>query len=153
MADRTALERFEEMFIPEPNSGCWLWIGSAPDNRYGNFSIEGRNQGAHRVSWSLYKNEPIGELNVLHRCDISLCVNPDHLFLGTFLDNTQDMISKGRKFPVCGENNPQAKLTESKINQIRILSRSGVRQTILANFYGVDQSTISNIINRKRWRM
>lgn len=92
------LDRFEAKYIPEPNSGCWIWTG-APQRtrgRYGSFNYFGKPTPAHRVSWLLYRGEiPLG-LYVLHRCDNGFCVNPDHLFLGTQQDNMDDMTKKGR---------------------------------------------------------
>jgi hypothetical protein len=82
---------------------CWLWTGgqtggSDPQRRYGQFWA-GRNGGhvyAHRFSWELHRGQIADGLLVLHRCDVTLCVNPEHLFLGTQLDNMQDMARKGR---------------------------------------------------------
>lgn len=77
-------------------SGCWEWNGALRTDGYGILKIDGRNDGAHRYSYILHNGE-IGEgLLVLHKCDNRSCVNPDHLFLGTIKDNTDDKIKKGR---------------------------------------------------------
>lgn len=73
--------------------GCWLWTG-ALRNGYGRFGSRPFKY-AHRVSWEL-ANGPTGDLKVLHRCDNPRCVRPDHLFLGTQLDNMRDRSAKGR---------------------------------------------------------
>jgi ribosome-binding protein aMBF1 (putative translation factor) len=81
--------------------------------------------------------------NALHRCDNTLCVRPDHLFVGTDRDNTQDMIKKGR--------HPQMRLTAQQANDIRRRrATEGVSQRALAREYGVDPSCISKIVNHQR---
>jgi predicted DNA-binding protein YlxM (UPF0122 family) len=84
---------FEKRYVKK-ESGCWEWVGVTAKNGYGRFW---GNFLAHRVSYALYKECPKGFF-VCHKCDNPPCVNPDHLFLGTAKQNTQDMISKGRKY-------------------------------------------------------
>lgn len=96
-AEEKILLRFESKYIPEPNSGCWLWTGNCYPNGYGQISINYKSCLAHRYSWTVkYGAIPDG-LWVLHRCDVKKCVNPDHLFLGTNSDNQKDAIAKGIK--------------------------------------------------------
>lgn len=83
----------------QKGEGCWEWIGSRNAAGYGKMTVGGRGAGhvrAHRVSWEL-ANGPVPEgLWVLHTCDNPPCVRPDHLWLGTRLDNMRDCASKGR---------------------------------------------------------
>ena len=90
-------DRFERSYIPEPNSGCWIWLGAVAgrDDRP-RFRENGIQVYASYTSWRQYKGEVPAGLQILHRCDNPLCVNPDHLFLGTQQDNVQDMVAKGR---------------------------------------------------------
>lgn len=97
--------RFLEKWTPEPFSGCWLWIGATvaspgPLNAvkllYGVFYLNSSLKRAHRASWELFRGQIAVGMNVLHKCDTSLCVNPEHLFLGTAKDNTRDAFRKGR---------------------------------------------------------
>lgn len=94
-------EMFEDKYIPEPNSGCWLWIGALRAG-YGNFWYKGKNESAHRVSWLLHNGKIPDEKCVLHKCDMPSCVNPDHLFIGTQRDNVIDAVSKGRQKNLLG---------------------------------------------------
>jgi len=94
---RTLRERFEEKYIPEPMSGCWLWLASLMNTGYGQI-METTNRPilAHRASYGLYVGEVPPGMHVLHRCDNKACVNPDHLFLGDNQANRDDMSRKGR---------------------------------------------------------
>lgn len=84
-----------ELVEPEPNSGCWLWPGDTLKG-YGRVSYIGTRQAAHRVSWLIHRGLIPEGLFVCHKCDVKLCVNPDHLFLGTQVDNMQDWTKKGK---------------------------------------------------------
>lgn len=76
---------------------CWLWLGSTQsEGRYGELRIDGKNIRAHVYSYQYYHSDYNPVLFVLHKCDVTLCVNPDHLFQGTQADNIHDMIMKGR---------------------------------------------------------
>jgi hypothetical protein len=83
---------FERYLFYSPD-GCWYWTGSTQTKGYGHFI----NHSTHRLSYHTYKNHDPGNLNVCHTCDNRLCVNPDHLWLGTHLDNVMDKVRKGRQ--------------------------------------------------------
>ena len=96
--DRTPEQRFfEKVDQPAYSAACWTWTASRCSEGYGNFFHEGRIQGAHRVSWMLFRGGEIPEgLCICHTCDNPSCVNPDHLWLGSKLDNNLDKVRKGR---------------------------------------------------------
>lgn len=89
-------EVFEENYISEPNSGCWLWTGALSDSGYGRLGMRKTRMPAHRFSLQMHTTESGDGLFACHRCDTPACVNPDHLFWGTTQDNMADMCTKGR---------------------------------------------------------
>ena len=137
---QTKLERHS---IPEPNSGCLLWLGSSRGGRYGQMRwspIE--YDGAHRIAWRL-RHGPIPDgMFVCHKCDVPLCVNADHLFLGTVLDNKADEIRKGRQ----GRGN--RRLTAEQVSRILRDPRS---LEAIGEEHGVATTTISAVKNGWTW--
>ena len=135
---RPLIERFSALWVLEPVSGCWRWLGKI--RIYGMMTVNRESVGAHRVSWELHKGPiPEGD-HVLHRCDNPTCVNPEHLFLGTRADNTIDMILKGR--------GKKAKLTREDVLAIRADPR-GCKK--LARVYGVHPTQITRLRSGEQW--
>ena len=149
----TPRDRFSAKVIPEPNSGCWLWSGAVNSSGYGSFLMAGKTSKAHRTSYRFYVGPIPNGLHVLHRCDNRICVNPDHLFVGTRFDNMRDMVRKKRLRGASltkqfGEANGSSVLTSDDVLNIRA---SATTSTLLAAKYSVSDSLISLIRSRKIW--
>lgn len=142
-------ERFFAKVDKTGPDGCWNWTAGLLSSGYGKFSVRNRAVGAHRVSWEL-ANGPIPKgMWVLHRCDNRMCVNPDHLFLGTSSDNIRDMDAKGRRVILTGEAHHRSKL---KAEQVREIRSSQEPITNLANRYGVNWITVYDAKIGKTWK-
>lgn len=128
--------------------GCWEWRGRKDKNGYGMLSSKKRpyTLRAPRISWELHIGPIPNGLWVLHKCDNPSCSNPEHLFLGTPLDNVTDMIQKGRGARK-GEQNSRAVLTDEQVAEVRSLYRLGdISQQTIADMFGVSQSSISQMV-------
>ncbi|HET7133953.1 MAG TPA: HNH endonuclease [Gammaproteobacteria bacterium] len=145
-------ERFASFVIPEPMSGCWLWLGNAlTGSNRARFQIGTRKYLAARVAWKLATGADPGTLFVCHRCDNPGCVNPTHLFLGTDADNAADKVRKGRS--LVGEHNPFSKLSQNQVSEIRRRYwADGESQHDLAAAFGVSRGAIANVVQGKNWR-
>lgn len=101
---RTKFKRFspawwDAMTMPEPNTGCLLWMGCVCKSGYGRVAYgNGSPVLVHRIAYEQAFG-PVGSRHICHRCDTPSCVNPDHLFVGSQKDNMQDMFAKGRGNP------------------------------------------------------
>lgn len=133
------------------SDGCWLWAGGQMGHGYGQFAIK-REAGwgagcAHRISWALANGPIPRNMSVLHRCDVRLCVNPGHLFLGTQRDNMRDASAKGR----LGVARPRRQVvSDDQVAEIVSLRLSGVKLSVLAHRFGVSKSFVSLAARGKR---
>lgn len=138
------------MYTPEPNTGCWLWLGVIQRDGYG---VYGRRELAHRAAQRIHCGPPPPGAYVLHRCDVRHCVNPDHLFLGGHQDNMDDMAKKGRRAIISkpGESNGSAKLTAPDVVRIREMLAAGVARSRVATAFGVTYSNVRMIHRGQTW--
>lgn len=140
------VERFHKKYIIDENN-CWIWQGgtrgSDISKQYGRHFANGKSINAHRFSYSIHIGEIPEGIYVCHKCDVPLCVNPNHLFLGTHNDNMKDMVQKNRSYKGRGENKKgKSKLTNKQAYEIK---NNKLSQSKLGKIYGVAQTTIGRI--------
>ena len=143
-----ALRFWSKVNIQRPND-CWLWQAATfGENGYGAFGpTPGQAIGAHRVAWEIVNGPIINGLYVLHKCDVKLCVNPKHLFLGTPIENSKDMVLKGRQHK--GVDRPDAKLNAELVLKIRADNRP---QRVIAKELSISQTLVCYVKAGVIWK-
>jgi len=147
----TIADRLESRSIRIPECGCRLWLGAVTSEGYGHLKVITPTRvamvGTHRAAWECaYGPIPDG-LHVLHRCDVRLCIEPTHLFLGTNFDNVADRVAKGRGHDVAGERNPFAKFTDAQIAAMRADAR---KTSVIADEFGTSSAYVRQIKRAER---
>lgn len=148
-------ERFwEKVDKSNGDDGCWIWMAGKRRGGYGRFSLGRKEEGcasAHIVAWELTYNKKVPEgLILCHKCDNPACVNPAHIFLGTYKDNTQDAILK-KRLVTWGEDSPRAKLTWDNVDEIRKMRKEGETLKYIACAFSVSIANIHEIVSNKTW--
>lgn len=136
-------EYIEARCIPVPFSGCWFWLLSTGSHGYGNAFDGNTVTTAPRLSYFAFKGEIPDGMLVQHSCDERLCVNPDHLSLGTDATNAWDKQVKGRA---------AKKLTFNQVIEIRIALRDGASVRGTARVFGISQKSVQVIRDWKKWQ-
>lgn len=151
--------KIENSFISkitiDNNSGCWNWNRGLFRDGYGAFWNGSKTVRTHRFSYRYFRGKIPEGFCVCHRCDNPKCVNPNHLFLGTALDNERDKIKKNRRNNIGakGESHGLSKLTEDQVREIRKIVASGkLSQNKTAKLFGVDSGLVNGIVHRKHWK-
>ena len=129
---------------------CYFWRNHIGNRGYGQFKFRGVTWLAHRVSYTIFKQEIPEGMVVMHRCDNPVCIRPSHLRLGSVQDNVDDRVAKGRSAK--GENNGRSVFTEDDVKLIRWLYLTGGNRTEMARIFGVDRKTICAIVENRTWR-
>lgn len=146
-------ERLAFYSMPEPNSGCLLWLAACDGRGYPVLMVDGKLVKAHRLS----KCEALGipmpppEVKGCHKCDVRACINPDHIFFGSDADNHADMCAKGRyrNGVTLGEKHPHSKLNAALVRAIRMDTR---RHADIAADLGVTKGAIQSVKAGNTWR-
>lgn len=128
-------------WIEKHSSGCWLWKGKLD---HGYARITSVRTSVHRLSYEAHKGSVPDELNVLHKCNVKHCSNPDHLYAGTQVDNLVDASFRKQL------NQEKRAFSDEEELAIRQRYESGETQRGIANSLSVTQSTISLVVNRRK---
>ncbi len=149
-AYRSIEERFWEKV--DKSGDCWLWTAATNLNGYGVIWFNQVMTPAPRVAVFLTGLEIPDGMCVCHTCDNPPCVNPSHLFIGSYSDNLVDMVSKGRANRPKGERSPFAKMTDEGVLAARAAyAEGGALQKDLAEQYGVSKTAMRRILIREKW--
>lgn len=149
----TPIERFEASFIPVTESGCYLWLKARDRDGYGVLRVGSRSHvRAHRFSYETYIG-PLGNHEyVLHKCDNTSCVRPEHLEIGSLSKNSKDSYLRGRHSQV-GSNNSGSKMTEEQVIEARKMRlEENLSVTLIAKKYGMSISGMSQVLSGTNWR-
>jgi hypothetical protein len=132
--------------------GCLEWQGERFKKKYGRIKVDGVRYLVHRLSWLLQRGEIPPGKQVLHHCDNPPCWQIRHLFLGTQLENIQDMFSKGRQNKARGEGHGRAKKTEAEmLSMINEYRAGGITQKELAMKYALHPIYVNKVLTGKKW--
>ena len=149
--DSTLLRRFQTKASIDLNNpaSCWLWTGHTNPQGYGRIGTSRGSEATHRVAYELFVGPVPEGLLVLHRCDVPSCVNPNHLFVGTILDNMADMTAKGRANRPKGEKQGRSKLTDVSV---RLIRTRGLSDSEFAKLFGVSIKAVWLARTNKTWK-
>lgn len=140
---RNSIEKFWEKVSKSDH--CWEFMGRRDDAGYGHITIAGvKGTLAHRIAWALANGDIPPGIDVLHRCDNPPCCNPDHLFLGTALDNVVDMVSKGRFSGRLG--------SQDVLTMRALFGRKLKTLTEIGRMFGMRCSAVKRIVEYDRWK-
>jgi len=141
-------EKFHSLIAEDVVTGCWNWRGYIGRNGYGLLAMtRGRQYQTHRLAWEFYNGDIPKGMCVCHHCDNRCCVNPDHLFIGTRLDNIADATKKGRVSQ--GERHCHAKLTKAQVIEI-YKTPDTIRS--LAKKFNMSIAQIHDIKRKRAWK-
>lgn len=147
LRERTLGERLKN-YIVSPE-GCWEWQGDFRPNGYGRLTINGKSVSSHRASYEYHVGKVPAGLLTLHLCDNKKCMRPEHLYVGTFIDNGADFSDTGQ---FRGEGNPNVILKEDEVKEIKALIKSRqITYHKIAEKFGVSRQAIKDIALGRTW--
>lgn len=138
--------------VTDPETGCMEWQGASSPTGYGKVRYEGKAQDTHRVSWMITNGDIPAGMMICHKCDNRICVNPNHLFVGTRSDNMRDAWNKGRlDMSKALENHPTS-IPDASIIRAHELLEQGVPAIRIAAMCGISRQTVGHIKYLRRPR-
>lgn len=153
--------------VGRPELGhCWLWQAGMRGRKYGQFFSNGKVYPAHRWIYITIHGPIADDIDVCHSCDVTECVNPDHLFAGSRSDNMQDCARKGRnamqrrpersalhwvKKRAVGEAQWMAKLTVPIVIEMRNRRRAGETSAAIGRAFGINPGHVRRVVTGKSW--
>jgi hypothetical protein len=142
------IDRIEKHSEKVTESGCWIWMGAISNSGYGLAHSDKRNKtaSAHRVSYEAFIGDIPKGMIIAHACDNRLCVNPNHLWLATHKQNSQDMVKKNRS--AFGEKCGKSKLKEFEVSFIK---ETKLSQRKIATMFSISKTTVGDIRRGKTW--
>lgn len=129
---------------------CWNFTGFHTPNGYGQIKYHGHSIGAHRLAYILCINDIPDGMLVCHTCDNRSCVNPEHLFLGTYQDNKDDCMAKDRH--AYGPKIGISRVNEYQVREIRELLAQGSSMNSIAKRFNIGKTTVGHIRDGRTWR-
>lgn len=135
----------------DTKTGCINFTGYLNEDGYGRFYLDGKRELSHRAAYQIFIGQIPDGQQVLHSCDNPSCVNHHHFFLGTQVDNINDMVAKGRQRGVKGTDHHFAKLDPVKAFEIRWYAAMGRLHREVAADYGVSRTLVSLVVKGKMW--
>jgi DNA invertase Pin-like site-specific DNA recombinase len=128
--------------ILEDENGCWIWQLGLDNYGYGMSRVNGKQDKAHRISYTVFVDEIPAGKSVLHMCDVRACVNYEHLYCGTQKDNMRDAKERGRL-----NLGPRKKPTEKQIEQMKAMKANGATKAEISAEFGIAQNVV-----QKYWK-
>jgi len=143
--------------ISNYENNCWLWHGCKSENKqtgkhtYGMISLNGKMIPSSRAAYLLFKGDFDPKLEICHKCDNTLCNNPNHLFTGTHQDNMDDMMKKNRRNPPIGERHAMSKLNWKLVNDLRNDYINNLATSQIQKKYNIESSQFLRIVKNESW--
>lgn len=150
--DPKLIDIFKKYEIEKQRNGCWYWTRSLDGSGYGNLSVNNKMWRAHRYFFYVAYGKHPGNNVVMHKCDTPICVNPEHLSLGTQLDNIADRHRKGRNGACRGDDAPWSKLSSNQIPIIKRMFEEGIPRIQIMEKFNISKTQMYRIVKGESWR-